>query len=189
MGSRGHAFISHTKALSPASQSKDGGYGSPPHPLTVRAGQRYWPRRGRKRRPFVVRRVADGRVKGTRLDGQQEPVMVSVDRLLARRDDGQGLHYQFQGFAARRYETFAQVIELEERMGVLCVPEWHPCRPVPIFTSLLPRASREPGAWLAPRCDLSAPSAARLELSALRSAEDPGPERIHRVDLGAKPAT
>jgi hypothetical protein len=57
MGSAGHAFIAHTKALSPRTQSKDGGYGAPPHPRAGRAGQLYWSRSGRRREVMAVRRL------------------------------------------------------------------------------------------------------------------------------------
>src|SRR5262245_19016252 len=102
MGSSGHAFIAHTKALSPPAQSKDGGHGVPPHPLAVRPGQRFWPLAGRRKRPFVVRSV-DEIVVGTRLDGAGEPVRVTVARLLATDEDGHGRHYRLLGFASRRY--------------------------------------------------------------------------------------
>jgi hypothetical protein len=183
MGSPGHKFISHTKALSPAAQTKDGGFGSPPHPLVARPGQRFWPRKGRRCRPFVIRTVTDEAVFGVRLDGDRDPVRVTVRRLLATREDGQGDHYQFQGWVPRRYTTYARVIDVSEPIAVLCLPEWHPRRPVALFASLLPVGAKRQGAWLALRCDLSVPSAGRLQPSELRPTSDPGMEIVHRPAL------
>src|SRR5687768_3192183 len=85
MGSSGHAFIAHTKALSPPAQSKDGGYGEPPHPLAARPGQKFWPLVGKRKRAFSVRTVDEhkGMVIGRRLDEDNEPVRVTLARLLA----------------------------------------------------------------------------------------------------------
>jgi hypothetical protein len=184
MGGTGHAFISHTKALSPRPGVSDGGYGPPPHPLVARPGQRYWPRRGRRRRGFDVKRVAGEEVVGARVDGNREGVVVTLERLLARREDGQGAHYQLEGYRSRSYSTFAYVHAIGDGEAVLCLPEWHPQRPVSLFPSLIPEPARFPGAWLTLRCDLSAWSAARLEPSSIEPAQDPGPERIARPDLG-----
>ena len=181
MGGSGHAFISHTKGLSPASQVKDAGYGSPPHPLDARRGQRFWPREGRRKRPFAIKRIDGTHAIGVRLDGNGETVRVSLARLLEPREDGQGLHYQFHGFSPSRYATWAQVWRVDDRQAVLCVPEWHPGRPVRLPKRLVPGTA---GAWLRLRCDLSAPTAARLEPSDLTVDADPGPATVHRPSLG-----
>jgi hypothetical protein len=183
VGSAGHAFISHTKALSPSSQVKDAGYGLAPHPLAARPGQRFWPRGGRRRRPFVIRRVHRQHGLGVRLDGNREPVRVSLARLLEVREDGQGRHYQFHGFTSRRYDTWAQVCRIEDGQAVLCVPEWHPRRPVRLPVSLVPEPGRSAGVWLRLRCDLSAPTAARLEPSDLTPGYDPGPGTVRRPSI------
>ncbi len=167
MGSSGHAFIAHTKALSPAAQAKDGGYGPPPHPGQVRAGQRYWPRAGHRRAVLTVKRVDGARAVLAHPDRGHPSVRVSVDRLLAVRPDGQGRHYQFHGFAPRRYATYAYVSAVQDGHAVLCVPEWHPRRAVHLPVRLLPADSRHSGAWLNARCDLSASSAARLQVADL----------------------
>jgi hypothetical protein len=180
MASAGHAFISHTKGLSPRAQVKDGGYGSPPHPLAVRPGQRYWPRRGGRKVPLLVRRVAGEHAHGVRLDDSAAPVRIPLTRLLSARADGQGRSYQFQGFASRRYTTQAYVCWREEDRVVLCLPEWHPLRPVSIFASLVPADARREGAWLSLRCDLAAPNASRLQLADLTPGGDPGPDLVHR---------
>ena len=182
MGSAGHRFIAHTKALSPAAQSKDGGYGAPPHPLTVRTGQCYRPR-AKPRRPFSVQRVADGVALGRKLDGKREPVRISVERLLEVGADGHGRRYRFQGFRSRRYDTYARVMAIEDARAVLCFPEWHPRRPVSLSLSLVPREARRPGTWLLARADLSASSGARLEPSNFRSVDDPGDGVVARPDL------
>jgi hypothetical protein len=165
MGSSGHAFIAHTKALSPRAQLKDGGFGLPPHPVAVRPGQRYWPRSGRGREVWTVRRIEgeDVILEGA---GHVQKRLRS-DRLLGVRDDGQGRYFQFQGFAPKRYATFACVVSLSEEGAVLCLPEWHPRRPVPFPVRLLPPTARAASAWLSVHCDLSASSAGRLQLSEL----------------------
>lgn len=164
MGSAGHHFISHTKALSPGAQAKDGGYGAPPHPVVVRPGQRYWPRSARRRVVITVRRVEGERALVERSETRAVS-RVTLRRLLAVRDDGQGQHYQFQGFVPRRYQTWAYVWALEDGQAVVCVPEWHPKRAVRLPERLVPEPARYPGAWLRGRADLGASSAGRLQLS------------------------
>ncbi len=173
MGSPGHAFIAHTKALSPLAQCKDGGYGPPPHPLSVRAGQRYWPRAASVREVLLVGRVARGRASVTAVENRRVRRSLAVARLLAIRADGQGRHYQFQGFSSRRYRAYAYVWALEDREAVLCVPEWHPRRPVRLPARLLPPSTGYAGAWVLASCDLSASSAARLQLADLVPSTEP----------------
>jgi hypothetical protein len=178
MGSSGHAFIAHTKALSPAAQPKDGGYGAPPHPVTIRAGQRYWPRAASRRAVLVVRRVERERVLLGTPENRQGTVRVTRTGLLAVRSDGQGRHYQFQGFAPRRYVTRAYVWSVDDREAVLCVPEWHPRRPVRLPARLVPADGRRAGTWLRARCDLSASSAGRLQLADLMAGAEPEPGSV-----------
>jgi hypothetical protein len=173
MGSSGHAFIAHTKALSPAAQPKDGGYGPPPHPVTVRSGQRYWPRAAHRREVLVVQRAERERIIMGRLDTRRALVRVTPARLLAVRPDGQGQHYQFQGFSPRRYATWAYVWSIDDREATLCLPEWHPRRAVHLPARLLPAEGRRVGAWLRARCDLSASSAGRLQVADLFAAAEP----------------
>jgi hypothetical protein len=98
-------------------------------------------------------------------------VRVSLSRLLALRDDGQGLDYQFQGFKPRRYSTVAFVWSLLGADAILCLPEWHPRRPVRIPARLLPDLGQGEGVWLSLTCDLSASSAGRLQPADLHPAE------------------
>lgn len=189
MGSPGHAFIAHTKALSPAAQNKDGGYGAPPHPLVVRAGQRYWPRGTRRRTVLTVRRVVGDHVVVDAPRRGKAPVRLSEARLLAVRPDGQGAFYQFLGFATRRYVTCAYVWSVDDSCAVLCVPEWHPARAVRLPLRLVPPPARTEGAWLEVRCDLSASSAGRLQLADLVPREEPTswhPIAIPRLNRGIR---
>jgi hypothetical protein len=184
MGSPGHAFIAHTKALSPRAQAKDAGYGPPPHPLSARAGQHYWPRSGRRRVLLVVRRVERDRVILRSSGESAGSTSVTLRRLLAQRTDGQGRHYQFQGYSSRRYDTKAYVCSIVDGYAVLCVPEWHPRRPVRFPMRLLPDSGRNAGAWLVLRCDLSASTAARLQPSDLVAIpSDIHPEGLPVPDL------
>jgi hypothetical protein len=176
MGSPGHAFIAHTKALSPRAQAKDGGYGPPPHPHAVRPGQRYWPRSARRRDVVTVKRVDFEQVVMGRPGGHGgPPIRITVARLLAVRADGQGRHYQFQGFVPRRYVTYAYVLSVADSEAVLCLPEWHPARAVCLLPRLLPDDGRVAGAWLRLRCDLSASSAGRLQPADLVTSAAPEP--------------
>ncbi len=183
MGSAGHAFISHTKALSPPAQNDGAGYGKPPHPVSVRSGQRYFTRRGKRRVGFVVRRVAGETVLAVSDDDDRKPMKVKLERLLARRDDDQGSYYQFIGYRSRSYETYAYVHAIDDEDAVLCFPEWHPRRPVVYFPALIPEESRTPGSWLSLRCDLSAASGARLQPNTIAPAADPGPDVVARPHL------
>jgi|ERR1700733_3789312 len=168
MGSPGHAFIGHTKALSPAPQTKDGGYGPPPHPLVLRPGQRFWPRTATRRELLVIRKCDEKRATLSRVgDTSLAAVRASVPRLLQTRADGQGRHYQFHGFVPRRYSTFAYVWSISGAQAVLCLPEWHPRRPVRFPARLVPEPARWQGAWLHLTCNLAASSAARLAPSDL----------------------
>ncbi len=111
MGASGKKLRGHgqrTKTTSPPLQIKDG-YGRPPHPLLVRAGQVYWPRKaGTRRRQFrVTRTLAAGTVHARRTDGAREALAVTSARLLATDTDGNGRHYSFIGWTPRRYKTWA----------------------------------------------------------------------------------
>jgi hypothetical protein len=184
MGSSGHAFIAHTKALSPRAQTKDGGYGPPPHPVYARAGQRYWPRAARGRDLLIVKRVERDRVVLALPRDRRKSIRIATQRLLAVRTDGQGRQFQFLGFSPRRYDTSAYVWSIEGTDAVLCLPEWHPRRPVRLPARLLTSAARQAGAWVRLQCDLSASSAARLQPSELvATPEPPHPARLPRPDL------
>jgi hypothetical protein len=165
------------KANSPFAQAKDGGYGLPPHPVAVRPGQRYFPRSGSRRRQLQVTKVQApaGVALARQLDGGRRTVRLTLGRLLAVGDDGQGLHYQFAGHAQRRYATHALVIKRDasSKMITLALPEWHPGRPVRIAQRLVPPDSQMPGSWLACTADLSQARAAALNLADLTAASDP----------------
>jgi hypothetical protein len=186
VGASGKKLTGHgarSKSKSPPAQSKDGGYGLPPHPLALRPGQRYAPRSGKTRRPIQIVRVdrATGRAVARRIGGDQEIVNIAASRLLALRGDGQGRHYQLQGFEPRRYRTYATVATMrDEQHALLVVPEWHPARPVLFPARLLPVETRSRGAWLRCTADLSHGRPAQLNLADLIACDDPGPEACHR---------
>jgi hypothetical protein len=133
----------------------------------------------------VVRRIEAERVVMQHPDPDRRPVQVALPRLLAVRPDGQGRHYQFQGYAARRYATCAYVWSVSEAQAVLCVPEWHPRRAVRLPLRLLPADGRRQGAWLQLRCDLSASSAGRLQVADLATAPAPPVDSISSPALDA----
>lgn len=132
----------------------------------------------------MLRKIAGEHAIGVRLDGDRERVRVSIERLLQRREDGQGAHYQLQGYTSRSYASYAYVAAIRDGEAVLCFPDWHPRRPVGLFLNLVPPEVRVPGAWLSLKCDLGATSGARLQPNTMVPCEDPGPERIERPDLG-----
>jgi hypothetical protein len=186
MGSAGHAFVSHTKALSPPAQTKDGGYGPPPHPVRVLPGMRFLARRSRRTRVLVVTGIAGEKVH---CRPEDEPpgrrrVTARLDRLLATSDDGQGLHYRFAGYSKRQggYRTMAQLIAVRDDRALLCLPEWHPSRPACIFADLVPGDARV-GDWLALRAHLDASRSGHLKPSKLAICEPPPPELAERVDV------
>lgn len=180
-GKKLHGNGARRKARSPAASVSDGGYGMPPHPVCLRAGQKYWPRSARRRRPFILGTVGrDGIVTARRVDGARERVTIAAVRLLQARADGQGGHYQFLGWTPRRYKTWAVVLTTGSPSATLVVPEWHPARPVTFPVRLLPQSAHRPGAWLVVRADLSASTAGRLSVAAMRHCEDPGEQRCPR---------
>lgn len=175
---QGHGAPS--KARSPAGSVSDGGYGRPPHPVRVLAGQRFWPRRASCRRPFAVTSHPRGDVvHGARTDGTRERVRTTAHRLLARRADGQGLHYSFLGWQSRRYRTWAVVMAIDDASATVVLPEWHPARPVRLPARLLPSGAR-PGCWLTLQANLSVAAAGQLNPSAFVCCEDPGADCCHR---------
>jgi len=179
MGSAGHAFVAHTKSNSPAAQNKDGGWGPPPHPKRIVRGQEFWPRAGKRKRPLRVRTVRGDIVSAVRLDQDGGTARLSRLRLLAARDDGQGLHYQFCAYRPGRYPTHAYVHSVTAAGAVLVLPDWHPRRPFPFPAALIPREAREAGQWMRCQADLGAPSAARLNLSAIKACKAPAEDVCH----------
>jgi hypothetical protein len=185
-GKKLHGHGARSKARSPAASVSDGGYGRPPHPVRVRAGQKFWPRAGRRRRAFVVGSVdRGGVVRGRRVDGAREPVRTTLARLAAARGDGQGRHYSFLAWMPREYRTWAAVVEIEGDTAVLVLPEWHPGRPVRLPARLLPPGIGGIGAWLELRADLSVAAAGQLNPSMLSYCADPGSDRCPRPTLRA----
>lgn len=179
-GKKLHGHGARRKSNSPSASVSDGGYGLPPHPTRIRAGQTFWRRTspGRRRRPFVVCTITDdGSVHGRRIDASRERVRVSLGLLTQTRLDGQGEHYQFGVWTPRRYRTWAAVVAVEAQHTILVLPEWHPGRPVRFPTRLVPADARRPGAWLTVKADLSSTSAGPLNLSEIARCADPGCSR------------
>lgn len=114
------------------------------------------------------------------LVGARERATIAVGLLGRARTDGQGKDFQFFGWKPRRYGTWAVIVLTEESHATLVLPEWHPARPVVFFARLLPAQARGPGAWLRLHADLSAPHAARLNLSDFELCTDPGEEYCPR---------
>jgi hypothetical protein len=166
----GHGARRKSRSAAPA--VSDGGFGLPPHPTRVTAGQRFVARRpGRHRTLTVAASGSDGRCRA-RVEHSHQLVSLSVERLLAVRADGQGQHFQFLGFRARRYRTWAVIATVADRESELILPEWHPRRPVRLARRLVPSAARA-GVWLRVGADLSASNPGRLNVSVAGLCEKP----------------
>jgi len=173
-GKKLHGGGARSKRRSPAAQVSDAGFGRPPHPLRLVAGQVFYPRHAHgNRRPFTIARVTGATAVCKRLEPPRQKLQVSVARLLATDRNGQGRHYSFQGWLSRRYLTWAQVAAWDDEQAVLVLPEWHPARPVQIAARMLPVDARAPGRWLEVDADLSAPTPARLGLQTLAACVPP----------------
>lgn len=190
MGAPGKALKGHgkrRKTSSPQASPSWGGYGQPPHPLRVISGQRYWPRTGKRKMPFVVTKsLKNGEVSALKLDGSDHRVALKAARLLAVTDDYQGVHYRFVGFTEeRRYRTWAFVAEITDARATLVLPEWHPARPVSQPARLLPDGAG-PGTWMTCTADLGQATGARLNVADMAVCADPGRSICHQPALLAK---
>lgn len=182
-GKKLHGHGAPNRARSPAASVSDRGYGTRPHPLPIRSGQRFWPRSrrpGRRRSTLEVRSVGACGIVVSRLDSARERRTIAASRLEAAGPDGQGVEFQFLGWRSRRYTTWAVVRAAEGDHVMLVLPEWHPGLPVIRLARLLPPGATRPGEWLALKADLSAPYPARLNLSDLERCADPGEQRCPR---------
>jgi hypothetical protein len=177
MGASGKKLQGHgqrRKTTSPAGSVRDGRFGSPPHPICARMGQKYWPLSGKQRRAFVVQSVGpDGLVKARRVDGKREQLKASAERITARTADGRGRYYSFLAWVPRRYRTWATVITVAETQSTIVLPEWHPGRPIGFPTRLLPEDARKHGAWLTLQADLSVAAGGQLNPSHLTCCVEP----------------
>lgn len=181
MGASGKKLRGHgqrTKIASPPVQLKDGPHGRPPHPVTVRVGQVYWPRRASRRRQFrLIRALPDGTVRGRRTDAGGEILRLTSARLLEVDRGGEGVHYSFIGWLPGRYETWSVVVgrDPERGLATLLVPEWHPAWALHLPARLLPVGVECPG-WTQAIADLSAAYPARLNIALGGPCDDPGRE-------------
>lgn len=157
---------------SPAASAEDGGYPRRPHPTRVKAGQRFVARRRRRHRALVIC-ACRGVQAMARLEGAGQRVSLSTERLLAVRSDGQGRYFQFLGWRAQRYRTWAVLAGVEGPLAVLVVPEWHPVRPVRFPARLLPAGGQARGVWLSVVADLSAASPGRLNIAIVKLSDCP----------------
>src|ERR1700679_938271 len=177
MGASGKKLRGHGaphKQNSPAPTPASDGWEPVPHRRRVINGQRYSPHTGKRRRPFTVTsHLTSGAVFAVKVDGRQERVRLSAERLLAAGEDGLGTHYPFIAYtAARRYRTYAYLVSIEDRQAQLLIPDWHPRRPVRLPAALLPDGAREPGAWIACTADLGQAHGAKLNLAQLTACAD-----------------
>jgi transcription elongation factor len=155
------------------------------HPSRIRAGQLFFPRSGDQRLRFTVKAVDGEWARVEREDRSKG--RVSVDRLLAADEEGNGIDYRFHGW--RRlpsgYRTEFSVLRLEgSGKCVIALPEWDPEVEVELAMSTLPEALRAPGARGSCRADLTSSSEAGLDLHAFSSASAKG---LSRAAVGRHP--
>ena len=71
----------------------------PRHPLRIRPGQMFFPRRGRRRMRLTVKRIDGEWVRGIREDGSE--VNLRARPALGRDPAAEGIHYRFLGWWLR----------------------------------------------------------------------------------------
>jgi hypothetical protein len=156
------------------------------HPSRIRAGQLFFPRRGNQRLRFTVKAVDDEWARVEREDCSKG--RVSVDRLLAADDEGNGINYRFHGWRRlpRGYRTEFEVLRVSEGSGTCAIvlPEWDPGAGVELSLAMLPEALRATGAEGSCRADLTSSSGAGLALHAFSSASAKG---LSRAAVGPHP--
>ena len=146
----------------------------------------FFPRQGDRRLRLVVKSVEGEWVRVIREDGSKGNV--SLDRLLARDEAGEGLHYRFHGWKRlpRGYRTEMIVAWISKQSGLcgLVLPEWDPDTEVEVSVSEVPAAIRRAGAAGTCRADLTAQSPAALEIHSCSTAAVRG---VSRVQGGSHP--
>jgi hypothetical protein len=139
----------------------------------------FFPRQGDHRLRLVVKSVEGEWVRVLREDGYKGNV--SLDRLLARDEAGDGLHYRFHGWKhlPRGYRTEMVVAWISEQHALcgLVLPEWDPDIEVEVSVSEFPPAMRRAGAAGTCRANLTAQSAAALEIHSCSTAAVRGVSR------------
>src|SRR5215213_4541412 len=152
---------------------------TPTHPARIRAGQRFFPRRGAQRLRFTVKRIDREWVRVDREDGSEGNV--ALDQLLARDAAGNGVHYRFHGWRhlPRGYRTemiVASVCETDGRC-VLVLPEWDPSAEIEELLTVLPEGLRSSGSRGTCRANLASQSIAELGIHACGTAKVKGLSR------------
>ncbi len=179
MGSSGHAFLAHTKALSP-----------PPAPATAAGARRRtrWrcaPASATGRAPADASASSSSSASAARrssCSGSTAPRSAAVTRtrLLAVRDDGQGRHYAFGGCVPRALREPRDDRRDRRRGGGARRPRVASGAAGATAAAAAAARQRDAGAWYRVDADLGAPSAARLQLSGFTLVADPGAARVHR---------
>jgi hypothetical protein len=149
------------------------------HPSRIRAGQLFFPRSGDQRLRFTVKAVDGEWARVEREDRSKR--RVSVDRLLAADEDGNGVDYRFHGWRRlpRGYRTEFRVLRVFEgsEKCAIALPEWDPEAEIELALATLPETLRAPGAVGSCRADLTSSSEAGLALHAFNTARVKGLSR------------
>ena len=156
------------------------------HPSRIRAGQLFFPRSGDQRLRFTVKAVDGEWARVEREDRSKG--RVSIDRLLAADEDGNGVDYRFHGWRRlpRGYRTEFRVLSAFDgsETCVIVLPEWDPEAEIELALAVLPEALRGVGAVGSCRADLTSSSEAGLALHAFSVARAKG---LSRTAAGRHP--
>jgi len=156
------------------------------HPSRIRAGQLFFPLVGTQRLRLTVKRLDGEWALVEREDGSKG--RVSIDRLLASDGEGNGVDYRFHGWRRlpRGYRTELEVLSISEETGrcAIVLPEWDSAAEVELLAHSLPEALRGQGALGSCRADLTAASAAGLQLHDFSTAK---PKGLSRAANGPHP--
>lgn len=161
MGASGSAWIKPKKRKGLRPDAFD----EQPHPRVVRVGQRYASLRGRAGALTIVKLLPDGERCEAKRDTPEgtTTARLKLASVLAATPEGEGRYYRLIGYAARRYKTVAQVVEIDEAWIRVICPEWHRRLPIAVAPGALAASDRTPGRWLVCTANLGAPTAARVE--------------------------
>lgn len=121
-------------------------------------------------------------------DENGERRRISLDRLLASDDNGNGIHYRFHGWKRlpRGYRTAFLVVGIDEKAGsaTIVLPEWDAEVEVGVPLAALPSVARVRGGAGSCRADLTSTSRGGLDLHGY---SENGPRGLSRPAVGQHP--
>lgn len=141
-------------------------------------------RKGPKPR-LTVQRVGEEWARVRREDGTWG--RVSLDRLLARDEEGKGAHYRFHGWKplGRGYRVEFEVLGVDESVCTLRLPEWDPDERIVQPLGILPLRLRRVGASGSCMANMGSRSAAALNIHSCKAEPAPTGSREERASYPA----